>query len=182
MPPCSPSTSLVRWSMRTIQISNYGNIENLIARRKQLATLKEISNGNRSPLTTERLAGTATGVAFLIVSVISGFLVAQSGMYWVLLPAMATTIAAIIYLWTIPIPEAEIVRSEGKLDIRGTLAIISGVTGLWALILFTTFNNFLGGVFMALTDAYGLSRRCRGVGAALGISEYRVYYRRIGHR
>jgi hypothetical protein len=26
MPPCSPSTSLVRWSMRTIQISNYGKV------------------------------------------------------------------------------------------------------------------------------------------------------------
>ena len=29
--------------------------------------------------------------------------------------------------------------------------------GLFALIFFTTFNNFLGGVFMALMDAYGLS-------------------------
>ena len=28
-------------------------------------------------------------------------------------------------------------------------------TGLFALILFSTFNNFLGGVFMALMDAYG---------------------------
>lgn len=29
--------------------------------------------------------------------------------------------------------------------------------GLFPLIFFTTFNNFLGGVFMALMDAYGLS-------------------------
>ena len=29
--------------------------------------------------------------------------------------------------------------------------------GLFALIFFTTFNNFLGGVFFALMDAYGLS-------------------------
>ena len=29
--------------------------------------------------------------------------------------------------------------------------------GLTALILFSAFNNFLGGVFMALMDAYGLS-------------------------
>ena len=29
--------------------------------------------------------------------------------------------------------------------------------GLFALIFFATFNNFLGGVFMALLDAYGLS-------------------------
>jgi DHA3 family multidrug efflux protein-like MFS transporter len=31
------------------------------------------------------------------------------------------------------------------------------VPGLFALIFFTTFNNFLGGVFFALMDAYGLS-------------------------
>ncbi|HYC34570.1 MAG TPA: MFS transporter, partial [Candidatus Paceibacterota bacterium] len=31
------------------------------------------------------------------------------------------------------------------------------IPGLFPLIFFTTFNNFLGGVFMALMDAYGLS-------------------------
>jgi DHA3 family multidrug efflux protein-like MFS transporter len=35
--------------------------------------------------------------------------------------------------------------------------IVRGVPGLLALILFGCFNNFLGGVFMALMDAYGLS-------------------------
>ena len=33
----------------------------------------------------------------------------------------------------------------------------AAVPGLFALIFFTTFNNFVGGVFMALMDAYGLS-------------------------
>ena len=32
-----------------------------------------------------------------------------------------------------------------------------GVPGLFALIVFSCFNNFLGGTFMALMDAYGLS-------------------------
>ena len=36
-------------------------------------------------------------------------------------------------------------------------SLIAAVPGLFALILFATFNNFLGGVFMALMDAYGLS-------------------------
>src|SRR5690606_26204061 len=35
--------------------------------------------------------------------------------------------------------------------------VIAAVPGLFALIFFATFNNFLGGVFMALMDAYGLS-------------------------
>jgi MFS transporter, DHA3 family, multidrug efflux protein len=42
-------------------------------------------------------------------------------------------------------------------DLRGTIRVIHGAPGLMALILFSTFNNFLGGVFMALMDAYGLS-------------------------
>jgi DHA3 family multidrug efflux protein-like MFS transporter len=37
------------------------------------------------------------------------------------------------------------------------MSAISKVPGLFALILFTTFNNFMGGVFMSLMDAYGLS-------------------------
>jgi MFS transporter, DHA3 family, multidrug efflux protein len=31
------------------------------------------------------------------------------------------------------------------------------VEGLFGLIFFSTFNTFLGGVFMSLMDAYGLS-------------------------
>src|SRR5688572_23068480 len=106
------------------------------------------------------LTGTATGIAFLIVSAISGFLVGHSGMYLVLILAMVTMLISIIHLALLPIPENEIVHLDGKpakLDIRGTFVIISAIPGLFALIFFTTFNNFLGGVFMGLMDAYGLS-------------------------
>jgi len=67
---------------------------------------------------------------------------------------------SIIHLALLPIPENEIVHldgNSGKLDIRGTFVIISAIPGLFALIFFTTINNFLGGVFMGLMDAYGLS-------------------------
>jgi len=106
------------------------------------------------------LTGTATGIAFLIVSAISGFLVGHSGMYLVLILAMVTMLISIIHLALLPIPENEIVHldgNSGKLDIRGTFVIISAIPGLFALIFFTTINNFLGGVFMGLMDAYGLS-------------------------
>ena len=43
------------------------------------------------------------------------------------------------------------------MDLRGTIRVVGEVPGLTALILFSAFNNFLGGVFMALMDAYGLS-------------------------
>jgi DHA3 family multidrug efflux protein-like MFS transporter len=44
-----------------------------------------------------------------------------------------------------------------RVDIKGTIRAIAEVPGLFALIFFATFNNFLGGIFMALLDAYGLS-------------------------
>src|SRR5690606_35624935 len=44
-----------------------------------------------------------------------------------------------------------------RVDLAGTIAVIAAVPGLFALIFFATFNNFLGGIFMALLDAYGLS-------------------------
>ncbi|MDG4786165.1 MFS transporter [Micromonospora sp. WMMD1102] len=47
--------------------------------------------------------------------------------------------------------------SKRRVDLRGTIRVVGEVPGLTALILFSAFNNFLGGVFMALMDAYGLS-------------------------
>ncbi len=116
------------------------------------------------------LVGTATGVAFLVVSVFSGILVGLSGMFLVLLLAMILTLIALAHLWTIPIPEHEIVATTvensesemdmkqlGSIDIPGTFRVVKKVPGLMSLILFATFNNFLGGVFMSLMDPYGLS-------------------------
>jgi DHA3 family multidrug efflux protein-like MFS transporter len=106
------------------------------------------------------LVGTTTGIIFLITSAISGFLVSHSGMYLVLLLAMIVMALSIAHLAAMKIPEKEIVHIEGKpakLDLRGTLAVVTAVPGLIALIFFSTFNNFLGGVFMGLMDAYGLS-------------------------
>ena len=48
-------------------------------------------------------------------------------------------------------------RQGKRIDVRGTIRAVKAVPGLFALIFFTTFNNFLGGVFFALMDAYGLS-------------------------
>lgn len=106
------------------------------------------------------LIGTTTGVIFLITSAISGFLVAHSGMYLVLILALIVMTLSIAHLLSLNIPEKEIVHLEGqppKVDLRGTLAVVTAIPGLIALIFFSTFNNFLGGVFMGLMDAYGLS-------------------------
>lgn len=110
------------------------------------------------------LVGTVFGLAFFIVSVFSGLLVGHSGMYLVLIIALIISLVSLTHLYFIKIPENKVVpashddeEQKGKLDIRGTFKIINAVPGLFTLILFTTFNNFLGGVFMSLMDAYGLS-------------------------
>lgn len=106
------------------------------------------------------LVGTVFGTSFFIVSAISGFLVGWGGMYYVFLIAITLSIAAIIHLSLLKIEENKIVHDESKpkrVDIKGTVAAIRKVPGLLALIFFTTCNNFLGGVFMSLMDAYGLS-------------------------
>lgn len=105
------------------------------------------------------LVGLTFGISFMIVSVISGLLVGLAGMYYILLLSLIFTVILIAHLFLIMVPEKGIVHIEGrsKVDIKGTLLAIGLVPGLFALIFFTTFNNFLGGVFMALMDAYGLS-------------------------
>ena len=116
------------------------------------------------------LVGTATGVTFLITSVISGVLVAAGDMFYVLLLAMAVLLVAALHLGFVtvndrpyregvepePAPAADI-SGVGKVDLRGTLRVVRGIPGLLALIGFGCFNNFLGGAYMALMDAYGLS-------------------------
>ncbi|KAM3114696.1 MFS transporter [Phormidesmis sp. 146-33] len=106
------------------------------------------------------LVGTANGVSFLIASIFSGLAIGFLGVYWVMVFAIALTVAVILHLSTLPIPEQTIIHPEHHtqhIDIRGTIRAIALVPGLFGLIFFNCFNNFLGGVFMSLMDAYGLS-------------------------
>lgn len=110
------------------------------------------------------LVGMVTGIGFLTTSVISGFLVAWGGMTAALAFAMGLTVLVFLHLRFTPLDEPrpeptpdDQPAPRRRVDLRGTIAVIAGVPGLFALIFFATFNNFLGGVFMALMDPYGLS-------------------------
>lgn len=109
------------------------------------------------------LVGMVSGIGFLTTSVISGFLVAWGGMIATLMLALVLTLVAFAHLYFIEIDEKRVALEPGEpappktVDIRGTILVIAAVPGLFALIIFATFNNFLGGIFMALLDAYGLS-------------------------
>jgi MFS transporter, DHA3 family, multidrug efflux protein len=115
------------------------------------------------------LVGSTLGVSFLVTSVISGLLVAAGGMFYVLLLGMVVLGVSVVHLASVRIedrPEGaatsdaesteDLQPKQNKVDIRGTLQVVRSVPGLLALIGFACFNNFLGGAFMALMDAYGL--------------------------
>lgn len=107
------------------------------------------------------MVGMAFGMSFMFVSVISGLLVGLAGMYYVLILSIVANVLLFLHLLSIPVEEKEIVHTsdgtKSSIDLKGTILVVGAIPGLFALIFFTTFNNFLGGVYMALLDAYGLS-------------------------
>jgi len=110
------------------------------------------------------LVGMVTGIGFLTTSVISGLLVAWGGMEWTLVFALGLTVVVFLHLRFVTVDEPDpdasphhVPGERKRVDLKGTMRVVGAVPGLFALILFATFNNFLGGVFMALMDAYGLS-------------------------
>lgn len=106
------------------------------------------------------LVGTVSGIGMLVTSVFSGLLVGWNGMLSTLIIATVGTGLVLLHLLTVKVTEKKIVHTDEapkKIDLKGTWKIVAGISGLFALILFTTFNNFLGGVFMTLLDPYGLS-------------------------
>lgn len=106
------------------------------------------------------LVGTANGIGFAVTSVFSGLVIGLLGMTWALGIAVALTAVSLAHLLFVRIPEPEIVHSDElpkKVDFKGAYLAIRAVPGLMGLIFFATFNNLLGGVFMALMDPYGLT-------------------------
>ncbi len=106
------------------------------------------------------LVGTTNGVAFAVTSVFSGLAVGQLGMGACLVIAVVLTALAAAHLLTIHITEAPPNPSEDGprvVDVRGAIRAVGLVPGLFAILLFSMFNNFLGGVFMSLMDPYGLT-------------------------
>ncbi len=104
------------------------------------------------------LVGTVTGLAFIVTSVFSGFSIGLLGMGWTLLIAIVVTAAVLVHLLTLTIPEEKphVEARAPIVDVRGAVSAIRLIPGLFALIIFSTFNNLIGGVYMALMDPYGL--------------------------
>lgn len=105
--------------------------------------------------------GAVLGISFTITSVLSGVVIGQLGMGWALIIAVVVSAAALLHLLTIRVAEERPAYDPDDrpplLDFKGATGIIRTIPGLLGLIGFAAFNNLLGGVFMSLMDAYGLS-------------------------
>jgi DHA3 family multidrug efflux protein-like MFS transporter len=102
-----------------------GNIRNIA-----ISTLVTVLVDEKKRDKANGMVGTASGIGFLVTSVISGFLVGHSGMFLVLVLAIVATLLAILHLWLMPIKEKITNISEDthkNVDIRGTLKAIGAV-------------------------------------------------------
>ncbi|WP_020579186.1 MFS transporter [Actinopolymorpha alba] len=174
-------TSVALWALIVLLMLGViaGNIRTIA-----LPTLVTVLIAPDSRDRANGLVGSTAGVSFLVTSVFSGILVGLGGMFWVLVLALVLLVVGVLHLAVVQVAErpAALVTAEvdplaqgeasvesasapggpaaapkAGVDLRGTIRIVAAVPGLTALILFSAFNNFLGGVFMALMDAYGLS-------------------------
>ncbi|MBG6225307.1 DHA3 family multidrug efflux protein-like MFS transporter [Arthrobacter sp. CAN_A2] len=105
------------------------------------------------------LVGMVQGLMFVITSVLSGLSIGLIGMGWTIAVALVLTALTFAHLLTLRMPEearAAATDARGGFDLRGSLATVLAISGLFALILFSTFNNFVAGVYTALLDPYGL--------------------------
>lgn len=132
-----------------------GNIRNIAL---PTVTVMLVEEGKRDK--ANGLVGAVMGLSFAISNVGAGFALAFAGLTGVLLIAIGATVFALIHLASIPLPEKKVVHAvadKKRVDLKGTYKVVKAVPGLLGLIFFTTFNNFLGGVFMSIMDAYGLT-------------------------
>ncbi|MER7797007.1 MFS transporter [Microbacterium sp. NPDC096154] len=106
------------------------------------------------------LVGTVQGLSFLVTSVLSGLSVGLLGMGPTLIIGIVAMALALLHLTLLSIPEPQVAHVEGRTgwnDVVVGWRAVRAAKGLFGLVLFTTLNNLVGGVFMALMDPYGLT-------------------------
>ena len=107
------------------------------------------------------MVGTVQGIAFIVTSVFSGLAIGFLGMGWTLAIAIVFTLARARAPALPPHPRGA-ARARRRAAARSSTSAAASARsrsapGLFALIIFSTFNNLIGGVYMALMDPYGLT-------------------------
>lgn len=150
--------SPVLWLLVVVMLGG-AVVENL--RNVAMSTVVTILVPKKERARANGLVGTVQGVSFMVTSVLSGLSIGFLGIGWTISIAITLTALVALHLALTPIPEEKTVHdpelAHKRVDFKGSMAAIYAVPGLMALLIFSTFNNFFGGVYMALMDPYGLS-------------------------
>lgn len=146
------------WVFSTIILAG-AVVENM--RNIALSTTVTLLVPEKQRANANGLVGAVQGISFIITSVFSGLAIGLLGMGPTLLIAIVLTALSLGHLLVIAIPEKGIAHdpelTNKRIDIKGSIAAIRAVPGLFGLIIFSMLNNFIGGVYMALMDPYGLT-------------------------
>ncbi len=106
------------------------------------------------------MVGMVQGFGMIANTVFSGLVIGKMGLEWAMYITLILSGLALIHLFFVPIPENHLHHDpevlNKQIDFKGAIKAIRSVPGLMPLIFFTTFNNFIGGIFMVLLDPYGL--------------------------
>jgi DHA3 family multidrug efflux protein-like MFS transporter len=160
LPPDTWGDMMSPWLWVFILVSMLGIVVGNI-RMIALSTIVTILIPEEGRAKANGQIGAVNGLTFSVVSVFSGLVIGRLGMDWAVGISMVSMLAVILHLMMLHFPDESHLddrhEDEKKIDIRGTIKVIAGISGLFAMIFFAMWNNFLGGVFMALMDAYGLS-------------------------
>ena len=145
------------WLFTTILLAG-AVIEHM--RNIALSTVVTILIPDEKHANANGLVGTVQGLSLIVTSVFSGLSVGFLGMGWTIAIALALTALALLHLFTLSFPDEQLPERGtsmlATIDLRGSIGLIIAATGLMALIVFSTFNNLIGGSYMALMDPYAL--------------------------
>lgn len=134
-------------------------VENI--RNIALSTVVTLLVPEKKRANANGLVGAVSGIGFILTSVFSGLAIGFLGMEMTLVIASVLTVISFAHMLTVKIPEEGIAHdpelANKKVDIKGSLAAIYAIPGLFGLIIFSMLNNLIGGVYMALMDPYGLT-------------------------
>ncbi|QGF23157.1 MFS transporter [Raineyella fluvialis] len=104
--------------------------------------------------------GIVNGLSFAVTSVFSGLALGLIGMGWTIVVAVVLSVLSLGHLVTIAVPEPAVqhaATAPRPVALGAAARTVVAIPGLLALIIFSTFNNLVGGVFLALLDPYGLT-------------------------
>lgn len=130
-----------------------------LLRALALATLVTLLVPTDRHANANGLVGAVQGISFILTSVFSGISIGLAGMDVTMVIALVATALPVLHLHFLRIPEQSVHwdKATPAIDLKGGFLAIRVVPGLFALIIFSTFNNLGNGVFMALIDPYGLT-------------------------